>query len=604
MTETRKLTRDEIWRRIRESGKQEFILAEMQRLGFWPSGNPQPSIAESFLEEQRKLGSRMRELSAELAQVADPEEALKLMHKERKAAALVRREETRRKRNAERFERASRWHTRQQQEITYLGEGRFAGLDQKSLNHARLSAQSLPLIGSAAELATAMGITLNELRFLCYQRDVSSISHYQRFAIPKKSGGERIISAPMPRLKRAQYWLLENILNKIPVTDSAQGFVKRRNIVSNALPHVAKAVVVNLDLENFFPSISYARVKGIYRQLGYSEEVATLCAMLSTEPQTTAYELDGQRYFVKTGAAALPQGAPTSPALSNLLCRRLDKRMRGAAAKLGFAYTRYADDLTFSADGVDNLAVKKLLWRVRKIVESEGLKVHPHKTHVMRKHQRQEVTGVVVNQKPSVCRDELRKFRALLFQIDKDGPEGKRWREGSLFDSIEGFAHFVAMVDPDKGRPLRQRVAELRRKYRSTKRASVVSPLSPAHFRASAAAGKAPRALWWQAKPRPAPVLEQTANELKEREKREQAALAAEEAAKEAAKNPKRQQTPPPPQQQTRRPEPAPRTWRADPQPNPSQQQQPPPRPSSGARWWVWWLVIVVLFQIARHLSK
>ena len=213
----------------------------------------------------------------------------------------MRREETRRKRNAERFQRASNWHRHQQQNISYLGDTHFAALRQKSLDHARLSAQSLPLIGNAAELARAMGITINELRFLSYQRDVSTISHYQRFAIPKKSGGERIISAPMPRLKRAQYWLLANVLDKVPVTDSAHGFVRQRNILSNALPHVGKKVVVNLDLENFFPSISYPRVKGVYRQLGYSEEVATLCALLSTEAPTAAYDLDGQRYFVKSG---------------------------------------------------------------------------------------------------------------------------------------------------------------------------------------------------------------------------------------------------------------------------------------------------------------
>lgn len=615
----RKLTREEIWQRIRQQGgRQEYILSEMKRLGFWPSDNPQPTVAESFLEEQRKLQERLRALSAELAKVENPDEALKLMHKERKAAALLRREETRRKRNLERYQRACAWHERQRKEITWLGDGRFPALARKELDHARLAAQKLPLIGNAAELANAMGITLQELRFLCYQRDVSTVSHYQRFSIPKKSGGERIISAPMPRLKRAQYWLLENILDRIPPTDSAQGFVKERNIVSNAAPHVAKAVVINLDLENFFPSISYARVKGIYRQLGYSEEVAMLCALLSTELETSAYELDGQKYFVKTGAAALPQGAPTSPALSNLLCRRLDKRLRGAAAKLGFAYTRYADDLTFSAPATDNQVVKKLLWRVRKIVAAEGLKIHPRKTRVMRKHQRQEVTGIVVNQKPTVARDELRKFRALLFQIEKDGPEGKRWRDGPLFDSIEGFAHFVAMVDPDKGRPLRQRVLELRRKYQAQAQKRRMGPLSPHNFRGSAKLGRAPREQWWMAQAKPAPELELTPNELKEREKREKAAREAEEAAQNRPSQP-------PPQQPSRRQEPASRSWRSPPPPGQPQgderqqqgdrQRQPerqndnrwPARdrqPSSRISWWGWLIIIWIILQVVRLLTK
>jgi len=580
MSSGRKLTREEIWKRIRETSKEEFILAEMKRLGFWPSDSAQPTLAEDFLEERRTLMARMRELGRDLGKLEDPEAALQQLHKERKAAALERREQTRRKRNEQRFQRASDWHRQQQESISYLGEGLHASLAQKSLNHARLAAQALPLIGNAAELARAMGITLHELRFLCFQREVSTINHYQRFSIPKKTGGERIISAPMPRLKRAQYWLLVNILDKIPPTASAQGFVKARNILTNALPHVGQAVLINLDLENFFPSISYPRIKGIYRQLGYSEEVATLCALLSTEAPTAAYELDGQRYFVKTAPAELPQGAPTSPALSNLLCRRLDKRLRGAAAKLGFVYSRYADDLTFSAASADNQTIKQLLWRVRKIIAAEGLKVHPRKTQVMRRHQRQEVTGVVVNERPSVCRKELKRFRALLFQIGKDGPSGKHWRSGELFDSIQGYANFVTMVHPEKGEPLLQQVAQLRRKYRSESPRKAAGPLSPARFRASAAGGTAPREQWWQAQPRPAPVLELTQQQREELERQRKQALAPTQPAPPAGAPPR----------------PMPGTSSV-----PSSTQPPRTEPPSILPWWMWWLILVLAAILLRR---
>jgi RNA-directed DNA polymerase len=590
MTSGRKLTREEIWERIRATSKEDVVLSEMKRLGFWPDGGDQPTLAEAFVAERHHLETKLRGLTTELARVKDPEEALKLLHKERKAAALVRREETRRKRNADRFRRASEWHRHQQQNISWLGQGFGPALRQKSLDHARLSAQALPLVGNAAELAAAMGITINELRFLCFQRDVSTISHYQRFSIPKKSGGERIISAPMPRLKRAQYWLLANVLEKIPVTDSAHGFVRQRNILSNALPHVGKTVVVNLDLENFFPTVSYPRVKGIYRKLGYSEEVATLFAVLSTEAPTAAYELDGRRYFVKTGAGQLPQGAPTSPALSNLICRRLDKRLHGAAAKLDFAYSRYADDLTFSSSTADNLAIKKLMWRVRKIIEAEGLKIHPRKTQVMRKHQRQEVTGVVVNQKPSVCRKELKKFRALLFQIGKDGPDGKRWREGSLFNSVEGYANFVAMVNPDKGKPLQARVLELRRKHQSPARPFALGGLSAQNFRASAAAGRAPREPWWQAPAKPTPVLELTQQERDEIKRQEKAARDA----AEAARNPKPVPAPAP-----RREAHTPRIYR----PGPQQQPRRPAGRQNKIPWWVWFAALWLVLSLLRRLS-
>src|SRR3954469_7715281 len=182
----RKLTREEIWERIQKTSKDDVILAEMKRLGFWPSDSPQPGVAETFMQERAQLETKLRSLSVELAKVKDPAEALKLLHQERKKAALEKREETRRQRNAERFERASAWHRRQLESITYLGDGHFKALTQTTLDSARLAAQSLPLIGNAAELAQAMGITLNELRFLAYQRDVSTVSHYQRFALPKK----------------------------------------------------------------------------------------------------------------------------------------------------------------------------------------------------------------------------------------------------------------------------------------------------------------------------------------------------------------------------------------------------------------------------------
>src|SRR5262249_13182672 len=137
-------------------------------------------------------------------------------------------------------------------------------------------------------------------------------------------------------------------------------------------PHVKKKVVCNLDLEDFFPSITFARVRGLFHRLGYSPEVATLLALLSTEPPRVKAELDEKHYFIAVGERALPQGACTSPAITNLVCRRLDARLAGVAKKWGFAYTRYADDLTFSGDAVKDVGA--LLWGVRRILASEGFR--------------------------------------------------------------------------------------------------------------------------------------------------------------------------------------------------------------------------------------
>jgi len=270
----------------------------------------------------------------------------------------------------------------------------------------------------------------------------------------------------MPRLKRAQEWVLRNILEKVPVHNAAHGFCRGRSIVSNAAPHVGADVVVNLDLQDFFPTITYRRIRGVFRKLGYSEQVATVLALLCSEPETDAVQLDDRTFHVARGERFLPQGAPTSPAITNLLCRRLDARLSRVADQLGFRYTRYADDLTFSASGESAANVGRILRRARWVVEQEDLRVHPDKTRVWRRGRRQEVTGLVVNQRVNVSRQLLRRFRATLFQIERDGPEGKHWGNSpNVLVSLHGFANFVAMVDPARGRPLRERVRALLRKY-------------------------------------------------------------------------------------------------------------------------------------------
>jgi hypothetical protein len=266
----------------------------------------------------------------------------------------------------------------------------------------------------------------------------------------------------MPKLKQAQYWILENILNKLTLHDAAHGFVKKRSIVSNALPHIKAEVVINIDMKDFFPSISYPRVKGIFQSFGYSEQLSTVFALLCTEAECDEIELDGERYFASGTERHLPQGAPTSPALTNILCRKLDARLNGVSKKIGFVYTRYADDLTFSASGETAGKVKTLMGFIKKIIREENLDIHPDKVRVLRKGARKEVTGIVVNEKPSVDARELDRFRALLFQIEKDGIAGKHWNNSNnLLASIKGYAGFVAMVDPVKGKIFVERVTKI-----------------------------------------------------------------------------------------------------------------------------------------------
>ncbi|HVF86864.1 MAG TPA: reverse transcriptase family protein, partial [Pyrinomonadaceae bacterium] len=431
------------------------------------------------IHRRAELQREISELRAEHRHLYNEEALIKELRKRRLAESRRKRQETKERRERERRERSEAWRQRQGREIVYLGEAVSGGLNRTECDAARLESYGLPSFRTAAEIAAEVGIAVNELRFLAFDRKTSTVSHYVRFQIPKKTGGLRHISAPMPRLKAAQHWVLHNILEKVETHDCAHGFRAGRSIVTNARPHVGAEAIINLDLQDFFPSINYRRVKGLFRAFGYSEAAATIFGLLCTEPTTEEVELDGRRYFVATGARHLPQGAPTSPAITNILCRRFDRRMLKAADDLGFTYTRYADDLTFSTSGESLRHLGSVLERVKAIVTHEGFSVHPDKTRVLRRSRRQDVTGVVVNRKPNISRQELKRFRATLYQIEKDGPAGKHWgRSPDVIASLQGFANFVYMVNPGKGAELQQRVRAVAEKY-GWKPAEVVRPPDP-----------------------------------------------------------------------------------------------------------------------------
>ena len=453
-------SRQELYDRIRQSSTDKVILEEMIRYGFWPKDAGRPADPKS---ETARIATLRKELAAARAQAAklqDIDKLLKQRRTQRMKASREGREQSRQKRILEAKLRAEDWRRRKKREILHLGDGFSHGLSRSAADVARLSSQGLPHFPDAAALAAAMKLTIGQLRFLSYSRRVSAVSHYRRFDIPKKTGGVRRISAPMPRLKAAQHWILEHILDRVAIHDAAHGFRSQRSIVTNAEPHVGADVVINSDLKDFFPSISYRRVLGMFRSLGYAHAIATIFALICTEPRITAVEMDGQTWYVARGERFLPQGAPTSPAVTNIICRRLDARMAGMARSLGFTYTRYADDLTLS--GAADVPVGRALRGLRNIVAGEGFTVHPDKTRVMRRGSRHEVTGIVVNDKLSVDRSTLRRFRATLYQIEKDGPTGKTWGSSpDLMAAIAGYANFVNMVSPARGAALVAQVARI-----------------------------------------------------------------------------------------------------------------------------------------------
>jgi retron-type reverse transcriptase len=458
--------RQDLYDRIRETSREEVIFEEMVRLGFWPARSGVPGDPADELHRKAELRAQIRALTTEQSRLGNLERLKKELRKKRLAESRRKQQETKERRERERVARAEAWKARKAKEILFLGRGVSGGLSHRTPDAAKLERHGLPRLETPEVLAQALGLTVGQLRGLCFARTVSTRTNYVRFALKKKTGGLRIISAPMPKLKAAQHWVLKSVLEKVPMHEAAHGFRPGRSIVTNALPHVGAGVVVNLDLKDFFPTVVYPRVKGFFVKLGYSEATATALALLCTEPDMEEVELDGQRYFVAQGGRRLPQGAPTSPALTNLLCQRLDRRLKGAARKLGFTYTRYADDLTFSQPRGGAGDVGKLLRLVRFVVRKEGFVPHPDKTRVLRRGRQQEVTGIVVNDKPGVDRQTLRRFRALLHQLEKSGPEGKTWNgSADVIASVVGFANYVMMVDPAKGRALQDQALALEKKY-------------------------------------------------------------------------------------------------------------------------------------------
>ena len=341
---------------------------------------------------------------------------------------------------------------RRANEIIYLGRGVSRLLGDHQSNLQALQSAGLPELSTPAELAEALGISVSKLRWLSFHADVATRVHYVSFEVAKRSGGTRRLSAPHRSLALAQRWIFNRILSQIPCEPEAQGFVTGRSILTNAQPHAGHDVVINLDLKDFFPSVGFRRVRSVFRRVGYSPSVATILALLCTECPRRKVVYDEVTYHVATGPRGLPQGASTSPSLSNLVARRLDRRLAGLARKLGATYTRYADDITFSGNAPLNDKVGYLMARVRHLAEAEGFTINESKSRVLRQNTAQMVTGLVVNDRPGVARDEVRRLRAILHRAQREGLDAQNRDNQPNFRAwLRGKIAFVQMARPEAG---------------------------------------------------------------------------------------------------------------------------------------------------------
>ena len=293
-------------------------------------------------------------------------------------------------------------------------------------------------LSTIGETCEWLGLNESELLWFADRRQLERISpqgplrHYRYHWKLKRHSKCRLIEAPKHRMRELQRMLLNGIFNHIPVHDAAHGFRKQRSVQTHAAPHAGKAIVLKMDLEDFFPSIPPARLLRILMHTGYPEDVAevltSLCCnhvphdIFSSFPyqddwkqKRRTQQLYGQPHF--------PQGAPTSPAVANVCAFRLDSRLTGLARSANAVYTRYADDLLFSGDESFARSIDRFKTTVAVIATEESFQVNHHKTRVMTRSVRQEAVGLILNQSLNTRREEFDRLKAILHRCVMQGPE-------------------------------------------------------------------------------------------------------------------------------------------------------------------------------------
>ena len=255
---------------------------------------------------------------------------------------------------------------------------------------------------------------------------------YKEFEIPKRTGGPRRITAPVGKLKDIQKCISVILSPYYQVPDCVHGFTEGRSVATNAGKHTERNYVLNIDLKDFFPTITYTRVMKALQELGFNEEVSDTIARLCTIPLW-----DDQSQMLRN---ALPQGSPASPILSNIVCSTLDQRLMALAKRFGLTYSRYADDITFSSNHSVYSKEGDFLKKLDEIVRSSGFKINEKKTRLQKKGSRQEVTGIIVGEKINTYRQFTKNLRAAVFHAETNGCTRAE------FNNIIGRISYLAMV--------------------------------------------------------------------------------------------------------------------------------------------------------------
>ncbi|MFW2487323.1 reverse transcriptase domain-containing protein [Clostridium chromiireducens] len=487
---------------VNQMGKKEFTLLKMQEYGFWPKNLPTPyerqenetqeeyahrkSLIKKYekiikqisdlYNEKDKINQKLRELKKRYNETWDYEKIRSDVAKAIMEESIARRKERKEKRALEKEQKSEDWKKEKERRIVFIGKGYSNSLFDKESDTERLLSLGLPIIEDDKEISDLFEIEYTKLRFLAFHRDVVTLDHYHRYTIPKKKGGERNIAAPKSILKNVQRKILEKILSKIPVSHYAHGFLRGRSVVSGAKAHaidekhviiedsrISKNIdtersaqervplLINIDIEDFFGTITFERVRGMFKSFGYSGYVSSLLAMLCTYCERMPIEVRGEIKYVKTSNRILPQGSPASPMITNIICGKLDKRLSGMALKNNCGYTRYADDMSFSfKQEINKQELRNFIGLTSKIVMEEGFKINHKKTHFLRNNNRQCITGIVINNhKIGVPKKWIKTLRAAIYNSKKLIKSGEKVPMSTI-NEISGMVSWIKSVNEER----------------------------------------------------------------------------------------------------------------------------------------------------------
>ena len=315
-----------------------------------------------------------------------------------------------------------------------------------SLNYGeKLAKKNLPIIFEPEHLSRLVGV-----KFEYFQRHYKNpIKFYRGFYIRKKDGSKRRIFEPLPNLKFIQVWILEEILYKIETNRFIKSYIPKKSIVDNAKFHRGQQLLVNIDIQDYFGAIKDKMVFNFFKELGYNNLVSLYLSKICT--------LNG----------SLPQGAPSSPALSNLISAPIDLEIFDFCSLKKIRYTRYADDLTFSGNFNASLLINKVGFILRKY----NFEINYKKLRVRRKHQRQITTGIVVNEKLSIPREKKRELRQSVYYIKKFGLSNhlskRKIHKDKYLKHLLGKCYFYISIEP-KNKEIRGYIEYLKEKMNAS----------------------------------------------------------------------------------------------------------------------------------------